>query len=595
MPRCPWLTDDIIQVKTRESPSPSGKNSASTASITYRSLLSCKLPTAHASCLHCGHTELIRSFCGLPRHIRVIHAFLTFVFVLYLLTSNAYTVTVGCRIRPLVLEQDHLYKVPDRVIHAFLTFVFVLHRLTVNEPYTVTVLEQDHLYKVSDRVIHAFLTFVFVLHRLTVNEPYTVTVGSRTRPPSVEQDHLYKVSDRVIHAFLTFVFVLHRLTVNEPYTVTVLEQDHLYEVSECVIHAFLAIIFVQYRWTVNEPYTASKTTREEKSESVKCNVRVNILHFKCVKEEDTNITKEYLKTILDYIKKEVFAELSRSAVKWGAQLINYSIYLIRWIRRSSLSEKENEKLRVEHDEMSNTVIELRERVRTLEQYTRRNNIEISGRGEGNTVIKLRERVRTLEQYTRRNNIEISGVPVTAQDHVMTLVKVVGKATLNGPRSRNNPCEGRGEGNTVIKLRERVRTLEQYTRRNNIEISGVPVTAQESWGRQHCNRAAGEGANSGDVMSLGKYMGRALEVEVLDNHIEAAHRVPSYNSKREPSLVVQFQSRKLKDAWISKSRDEKTITAAQANIVFSNQTFYVNDHLSPDNRRFISKLKRRDLN
>ncbi|KAG8294751.1 hypothetical protein J6590_096096 [Homalodisca vitripennis] len=90
-------------------------------------------------------------------------------------------------------------------------------------------------------------------------------------------------------------------------------------------------------------------------------------------------------------------------------------------------------------------------------------------------------------------------------------------------------------NSVIELQKKVRTLEQYTRRNNIEISSVPVTARE------------------DVMSLGK----ALEVEVLDNHIEAAHIVPAYSSKREPSLVMQFQSRKLKDAWIRSSGERRS--------------------------------------
>ncbi|KAG8263087.1 hypothetical protein J6590_039350, partial [Homalodisca vitripennis] len=64
-----------------------------------------------------------------------------------------------------------------------------------------------------------------------------------------------------------------------------------------------------------------------------------------------------------------------------------------------------------------------------------------------------------------------------------------RCTSNGPKRRDKSGEGRGEANTVIELRERVRTLKQYSRRNNIDISGVPVTAQK------------------DVISLVKDVGR----------------------------------------------------------------------------------------
>ncbi|KAG8300144.1 hypothetical protein J6590_083662 [Homalodisca vitripennis] len=43
----------------------------------------------------------------------------------------------------------------------------------------------------------------------------------------------------------------------------------------------------------------------------------------------------------------------------------------------------------------------------------------------NLINKLRDRVRAMEQYNRRTNIEISGVPVTPQEGIVSIVKDVG--------------------------------------------------------------------------------------------------------------------------------------------------------------------------
>jgi uncharacterized protein YoxC len=127
---------------------------------------------------------------------------------------------------------------------------------------------------------------------------------------------------------------------------------------------------------------------------------------------------------------------------------------------------------------------------------------------------------------------------------------------------------------VSDLKEKVRSLEQYTRRLNVEISGVPVSPKE------------------DIVRLVKDVGKAMGVEVLDNHIAAAHRVPSYNKERIPSVVVQLQNKQLKDTWITNFRQKKTMTAKEVNAAFPNDLVYINDHLSPDNKILLSTLKKK---
>ncbi|XP_046683402.1 uncharacterized protein LOC124369441 [Homalodisca vitripennis] len=129
-------------------------------------------------------------------------------------------------------------------------------------------------------------------------------------------------------------------------------------------------------------------------------------------------------------------------------------------------------------------------------------------------------------------------------------------------------------NEVAKLNEKVRALDQYSRKNNVEISGLPVTPQEN------------------VVELVKGVGTALEMEIDKKDISAAHRVPTFRKDRHPPLIVQFVSRMTRDNIIGKFREKKKMTAQDVNASFPTDSMYVNEHLSPDNKVFLSNLKAR---
>jgi len=126
---------------------------------------------------------------------------------------------------------------------------------------------------------------------------------------------------------------------------------------------------------------------------------------------------------------------------------------------------------------------------------------------------------------------------------------------------------------VSELEHRVRVLEQYARRTNIEISGLPVTSHE------------------DVMSIVRAIGTTLGIQVEDQQIIAAYRVPIFKNPRAASLVVQFTDKAIRDSWLKSFKDKKReMTADTVDAAFKKTQVYINEHLSPENKRFLAKLK-----
>lgn len=128
--------------------------------------------------------------------------------------------------------------------------------------------------------------------------------------------------------------------------------------------------------------------------------------------------------------------------------------------------------------------------------------------------------------------------------------------------------------SVFELKDRLRTLEQYSRRSNLEISGIPETANEN--------------TFALLQDIGKTIGQGLD----NGDVTAAHRVPSFNKNRSPSLVVQFIYRSQRDAWIASYKKKKVLNAKEVNSIFPNDRVYINEHLSPENKQLLAQVKKR---
>lgn len=133
---------------------------------------------------------------------------------------------------------------------------------------------------------------------------------------------------------------------------------------------------------------------------------------------------------------------------------------------------------------------------------------------------------------------------------------------------------------LVELQNKVRNLEQYSRRSNVEISGIPSSPNE------------------DVTAIVKDVGSAIGLAIQPGDVAAAHRIPTYKKDRIPSIVVQFRDRGLRDVCLTKFKEKKSMSANQVNKQFpQHQRVYVNEHLTPENKLFLSNLKKkgRELN
>ncbi|XP_046688024.1 uncharacterized protein LOC124373690 [Homalodisca vitripennis] len=129
---------------------------------------------------------------------------------------------------------------------------------------------------------------------------------------------------------------------------------------------------------------------------------------------------------------------------------------------------------------------------------------------------------------------------------------------------------------VSNLEVRVRSIEQYSRKQNIEIDGISETQRE------------------DIYAVLNDVGKAIGVELKKEKVVAAHRVPTFNKKSMPPrflLVVRFTSYDEKDEWINGFKRVRPLMADKINPNFNSSTrVFVNEHVSPENKQLLSKTK-----
>jgi hypothetical protein len=95
---------------------------------------------------------------------------------------------------------------------------------------------------------------------------------------------------------------------------------------------------------------------------------------------------------------------------------------------------------------------------------------------------------------------------------------------------------------VKSMQLRMRNLEQYSRKNNVEIMGIPVT------------------NNENIMDIVKDIGAAIKIEVRTDDVMAAHRVPAFQGGKESAIIVQLHTRVMRDDWLRGFKQCKGLTA-----------------------------------
>ena len=129
---------------------------------------------------------------------------------------------------------------------------------------------------------------------------------------------------------------------------------------------------------------------------------------------------------------------------------------------------------------------------------------------------------------------------------------------------------------VTSLETSQNMLEQYGRRNNIEISGIPDSVEDNCLEEK-------------VISVFSSIG----IVVNSNDIEACHRIGK-SRNRSKKTIVRFTNRKFaKQALYNRKKLKKV----DKSILGVNNDVFVNENLTPNNNKIAyncRKLKRQDL-
>lgn len=125
------------------------------------------------------------------------------------------------------------------------------------------------------------------------------------------------------------------------------------------------------------------------------------------------------------------------------------------------------------------------------------------------------------------------------------------------------------------LTAEVEDLQQYSRKNNLEINGIPQR------------------NGENVMNIVKNIGNLVGVDISQNCIDACHRVPSRNQERNNKpIIVKFTSRIVKQNLLAATKANRHLMNASKLELPSmpEQKIYVSDHLTPKNKALLYKSK-----
>lgn len=119
-------------------------------------------------------------------------------------------------------------------------------------------------------------------------------------------------------------------------------------------------------------------------------------------------------------------------------------------------------------------------------------------------------------------------------------------------------------------------LEQYSRANNVEIRGVPVT------------------NNEDCTHIVRTIADKIGYKVYSADLEMCHRVPVANSATRKSIIARFVCKSKRNEFVSKARKAR-LTVLGLGFRFHQQgVIFFNDHLCPEYKKLFSaalKLKK----
>lgn len=119
---------------------------------------------------------------------------------------------------------------------------------------------------------------------------------------------------------------------------------------------------------------------------------------------------------------------------------------------------------------------------------------------------------------------------------------------------------------IKDLSYKIVKMEQYSRQKNIEICDFPQTTNEN-----CKEI---------IMNIAK----ELKINLQEEDIEDAHRVPSNNKNKPPPIIIHFLSKTFQEQFVA--RKNVIMFKGTAN----EKKIYINEHISPYYKQLLMMVK-----
>lgn len=118
-----------------------------------------------------------------------------------------------------------------------------------------------------------------------------------------------------------------------------------------------------------------------------------------------------------------------------------------------------------------------------------------------------------------------------------------------------------------RTRAELTELQQYSRRNNLELKGIPTTDSESL--------------TGIVSALATKVG----AEITVNDIDLVHRVPT-KDRNKSNIIVKFRSSDARDKLLESAKKTRLITSDLG--ISGSTSVFVNEHLCPEYKVLLAR-------
>ncbi|XP_045452189.1 uncharacterized protein LOC123661246 [Melitaea cinxia] len=126
-------------------------------------------------------------------------------------------------------------------------------------------------------------------------------------------------------------------------------------------------------------------------------------------------------------------------------------------------------------------------------------------------------------------------------------------------------------NDIALLKRDNINREQWSRMNNVEIKGVPLKTAEN------------------LFNIVECIAKVVDYTFPRTQVNYIARVPTHGSKQK-SIIVSFINRYIKEEFVAACRARKHITAKDIGFLEDNQLIYINDHLIPEFKKLLTKVK-----